>query len=324
MNDILHINWVTLACKNIYNGNLLIPNPHTGEVLQLNPKDAYVLYLYAYNLSIGHPLTFIPEAKVSKILKNPLPSVEDLKDLVEPRFWYKDIEDHLLDVPRSNRIINNIDFYSHCEKDFDLRVGLISWYKHHERLHGQAQIRQVFEALLYRERFVLSELSTYDEWLRDKEIELTKISKIDAETLAKNIITAVTGLDDSEVLTPAVIQSDLIDIVDTLTSYDLQFVKTVIDSDAFFIDVNKFRLDNEHGSAGHHVFVNVPMITNFGAQYPAETIKVTAGTQVITHGAYGNTINPITLPLKVDDAPLRPRYFANLPLSNLTVIERTN
>lgn len=324
MDDVLETAWVTLAARKIYTANLLIPNPHTGDVLQMNPLDAYILYLHVYNISIGSWLPKIPKAHVSSILKDPAPDISTLRSIVEPRLWREDFQDALDLLPSEDRIINNIDFYDFCQRYYNVKVALVTAYKHHNLLHGRAQFEQVAKALEHREVFTLSDIETYDEWLLINEIEIDKISKSDAKTLADNIMAAVTGQDDSEALTPKIIQSDLIDVIDELTSYDLQFIKTVIAGDSFFVNANQVALDNPEAFGGHHNFLLNKLNIQMGGYYKAPAVNIPLPLDSLDMDAFGYNKIQVSNPVNVSSMIGRPKVTVHIPINHVRLTERTD
>lgn len=323
INDILAINWLHLAHRKIFVANLLIANPHTGEVMQVDPLEAFILYLYAYNRSIGSQLTVIPKVAGNQLLKHPMPELDELKSIVEPRFWRDDFQDVLDAVPQEDRIINNVDFYDYCDRHYKLKLALLNLHKHHPRLHGQAQWRNLQEALEYREEFTLTDTETYDEWLSAMEIDIEKISQEDAKTLADNIVTAVTGVDESEALTPRVIQSDLIDIIDELTSYNIQFIKTVVDSDSFLIDINKLRQDNLKQSGADERFVHISLDTlSVAYQHLPKGEKLYHGILDLTdHTSVKNSFS-MGNPVHLTESSVSTHYRYRIPHANLRFKEK--
>jgi hypothetical protein len=324
INDVLAVNWVELAVRKIYTANLLIVNPHTGETIQIDPLEAYILYLYVYNLSIGSELSVIPSVGLNWVMKDPIPTVDELKGLVESRFWIDEMDELLFKLPSEDRLINNVDFYNYCEKQYDVRVGLSNLFKHHSRSHGRIQYELLSNALMSRKEYALSNTNTYMEWFELMEIDIAEITKEDATTFANNIISAVTGVDSSEVLTPKIIQSDLVDIVDKLTSYNIHFVKTAIETESKLVNNNKRTLDHPKASGANDNFVVIPQEYLVLGYTHVPKLEELPELNVVTNDlSVCTNVTQLGNSVYVTDHETRISESVDIPLANLTLTELT-
>jgi len=254
LTGVLVEHWVMLAAEGIYVGNLIIPNPHTGENLQLTPLDAFTLYMHVWNKTIGSNLDHVPKIVTLKTIRFDLPTMTEVRTVIEDKFLDETVLLDLLDMlPTTTNIINADTFYEYCMAVYTVYNKMTDIYMHDSSLHGHAQLHEVLNLIQTTREIELSPIETYDEWLFSNDIELGELSLVDATLLSDALIDTATGLNSSEVLTPSKIQSDLLDVMSLLTSYDLQFIRSMVGSDAYVIPLRQFRISEPMTVARHFI-----------------------------------------------------------------------
>jgi len=246
LEELLVEHWAYLSSINVYVANLNVLNPVTGEVLQLNPNDAFILYLYVFNASFGVILEDIPTFTTQRIVRDTNVSFKDITsgldyEVVGP---FKELYES---IPGVGTIINPDSFYEHVEIIHHVVSTLVNSAKHAETMEGRAHIRELLHRITQTHDFSLSPTVKYSDWFLSNDIDIANISTVDAAELYVLLYKTATGLLGRLSISPEEIQRDLIAIMDALTSYDVQFIKTLVGENAFILDANKARVGKTWG-----------------------------------------------------------------------------
>lgn len=250
LEELLVEHWAYLSATDVYVANLNVLNPVTGEVLQLNPNDAFILYLYIFNASFGVILEDIPTFTTHRIVRDTNITFEEITAGLD----YKVLEpfkDLYHSIPGIGTIINPDDFYEHIEVIHHVVSTLVNSAKHAETMEGRAQMRELLHRMTQTYEFSLTNTVKYSDWFIANDIDIANISTVDANELYVLLYETATGLLDRQSISPEEIQRDLIAIMDALTSYDVQFIKTLVGENAFILDANKARVGKTWASLKH-------------------------------------------------------------------------
>lgn len=76
--------WLSLAASNRFQAIVNVPDPTTGVSIALTAKEAFVVFLYAFNKARGVTLDSIPRLYANRVRKAVLPTVAQMRTLVNP------------------------------------------------------------------------------------------------------------------------------------------------------------------------------------------------------------------------------------------------
>lgn len=245
LSEVLFSEWVTLSVDGYYDGFIRIPHPITGENMLLKPIDALILFIFVLNRSIGVTLDEIPSMEISKALVYGALEYDDMHRIwgYEPHTWDKHLMDYAKSVPDIERIINPVAFLDYSRNAYNILKSV----EMYGEVTGDYQVNQRSIVLLNELRQkravnLVSVPTSYSQWLSKYELTAEDFNVHNAKDFATTVLETTTGLVLSEMITPADIMSDLIDIVDRLTSYNVTFVKTIANENAFPVSANLLRL----------------------------------------------------------------------------------
>lgn len=216
--------WAYMAHLGLYVGDFEIPIPDAGSIF-LNAKDAFTLYAFAVNRSIGKTLTDIPTVTAKSVVPVTYPTVNDIKVLN----WRAEITDAFLTDFMSGlvelREVNDREAFTIFIEDIlnqELLLDLKEQTFHHPE--SRSVLRDVSNALIVDVEVPLGDgSSTYSDWLYARGIDILELSAADWWELANNILTAVVDFaDDTDSVGAR--QKAIIEILDALTSYDVMIL----------------------------------------------------------------------------------------------------
>ncbi len=280
-------NWIYLAGKGYYRGRILVKDPKTGKDVRLSVGDAYYLWRYLTDLSRGQERDDIEPAYYQNVMKAVPPTLEELID-IGGKDWiplYMAFDIRALWVPP--QIFVAPDFLmSHSEEIYGVMWKHTKIYSQFRDLNKFARVKNTTD-LMYETGFIeLTDLTTYQALLARYELDVSDHSPEEAQYFAWEIFKRVTGWDTSSNPSLRVIQSSLIDIMMSLSSYTIQTIKEMDDG----LDVSE--LPNE-------IFVGNPALVGKGNHSDGNFQFV--GIQVPTNLDTENAVSSLTLIPQVEE-----------------------
>src|SRR5699024_4714849 len=82
--DFLLNEWIHLSAIGMYQSRLTTTNPVTGDTMTMSKKDAYKLFLYLLNYSMGMTLIEVPNIHANHVRVLTLPTFDHLRSITDP------------------------------------------------------------------------------------------------------------------------------------------------------------------------------------------------------------------------------------------------
>lgn len=228
LSDVVFNHWIYFACVGRYTSIFTITNPSTGEDLYLTAKEMFILWLYTYNKARGSTLDIVPNIIAKRVKRNPLPTFEELKGVVETRY----VDDVFINAALDNQpviktLISVDGFKDLCQTIHGtiLRHRDLAIYQQHFITRGQ--IEQMTDRFYMDYECNLADEISYDAWLAGQSLSLGNLSDIDLDLLATNIYTVVTGQNLVAVKSLQDIHTAHIRLMSQLSSYSIQFIQQI-------------------------------------------------------------------------------------------------
>ena len=193
-----------------------------GDIKTLSAKDAFILMVYLFNLSIGRKLEFIPEISAGRVVKINYPDRKETLSKVSNRMakykLFEKLEEDVLlpviinSVSEAKRFLN--DTYEQVQKE----LKIVANFSHKdERAYAQTIVNS-----FYTDYTLTSENISYDNWLESKGIK--KIyTKEEVNTYLKELTNLFTGLyEDKYSLSKT--HDALLELMKQLSSYSIQYI----------------------------------------------------------------------------------------------------
>lgn len=312
--------WCYMASRELYHAAITFRDPKTSINYSLSAQNAFVYFLYVTLKSYGYDIDHIPDYLNIRQRKPIKPSVSHLLSAV-PEDRHKKLK------PIAELIVSRQPVISPC-------LSVSSFYKQIEKIYNEAYWHwilisntedlndrayvEVMVARLYQTEMVRvsEDNSTMDVWLESVNLPPYDYTDEQALLLAKAIFSSATGITIDSTKRLANIQRMLIELVKRLSSYSVQYIREINESDLVVINWAAARLSDPMNSmevtryddVGPSVYFKNDAETYFNLETPIEANVTTKATwpsteHVLSHdpvmdlGAKTDAIIPIHDPM---------------------------
>ncbi len=242
LSDVLLQNWLYLSCNDRYNTFVSFTNPSTGEPLRLTAKEAFVLFIYAFNKALGMDITEIPRITAFHVRKIPTPTFTDLRNISEEKYVSDAFINEVLDdLTPIGVYINSLSFYEECLEIHKRLVLHRYQYTSIEHLIGRGQAEAVAMHLYADVPCTLTETATFDQWLSDRGLDFDGLTSYDFDLMALEISANATGTSLNASRSLRDLQEGMLRLMGQLSSYMVQYISTINTEPYIVIDWSAIR-----------------------------------------------------------------------------------
>ena len=234
LDDVLIREWAYMANKGLYNVVITFRDPKSSELVSLYAVDAFAYMYYVSLMSVGVKVTEFPHYFNLKARKNPVPTVNDLLKVTDGKHkGMLEIATSLVTgQPKLTQCLSTTAFYEKA-------LAIYNESRRHwfitsaiEDLYKRGQVDGMIHQL-YEDEILKLDVSSSNiaEWLKSKNLEPYDYDYAQAQELIFNIFESSTGysVDPTKVLKN--IQKAMLAILTQLSSYSIQFIREINDSD---------------------------------------------------------------------------------------------
>lgn len=234
--DILFNHWIYLATNNKYNRKINILIPSSNIDINLNMREAFILYLYSYSRYIELTDVNYPNYIAQRVYHLPERTIDELKEVVSDVYISdEDIEILTKDKPEPfTEIVSVNKFMEYCEHLHTYANYQINKVRELNELvrrgyaHGliSKQWSNVTIDLSINTETGNREPRDYKTWLRLKGIDIEQIQPSETRFLWKSILYKCTGINldaDNDVITK---QKSAIELMNLMSSYSIKFINS--------------------------------------------------------------------------------------------------
>lgn len=257
--DNLLNHWVYLANLDRYTSVVTVDNPKTGGTITLNMEEAFLVFLYAYNLSIGLELKELPLLQAMNVRRLPLPTVSQVASIVDPNLVPRSIIEQMMDgmVPLTS-YISIPAFYDavaqvHQEK---LNQRLIYSNVEHFEARGQAEAAMRY---LYGDYPIQigksSGFSTFSQWFTAKGLDVPTYTMLEADLLAVQLYSRCTGQNLKVSRSLKELQTAMLRLMRQLSSYSIQFLQSINSAPISVVEWPLIRPGDHAGYVKHQDYI---------------------------------------------------------------------
>lgn len=274
--------WTYLATHGRYTTYVNIPNPGTGEYLNVSAHDALMIAFYAFWKARGITYDTFPSLIAYDVLRDPLPTTLELRKFAPRHYISDDFVAALTDrITPLGEYITVDDFHQACRQLHQEYIDGWRLYSFQEHMKIRGYAEQLFRRHFMHVRCPLTETPVNPEvWLTDKGYGIADLDTLNLEQLYTDAVNAATGLDTANPQSLKAVQNAMLELMGELTSYSIQFLRTVNISDYLYTAVPATRVGDIKGS------------TRVSYQAPTPTINV-RDMRGHRHGAYALPENAI-------------------------------
>lgn len=258
LQDFLINNWAYLAHEDRYRALTVIDNPRTGEPIKLPALDAYILFLFSYNKAMGNTLPFVPDIVVDCVLKDKLPTPEQMYTVcADGRHTTLKLARALWDlIPEFSSYVSTESFYNAVDALYNGAVDqhALASYQGNYIARGEAEAMGMY--MFMDKPISLANGIDYDSWLDVRGLKLVNDFTVqELEDLWTKLLSTATGMDLNTSLSLNDIHRAMIGIMTRLSSYSVHYIREINDSPLIPL-ANKFLRfgDSDSEAEGAHEF----------------------------------------------------------------------
>lgn len=257
--DIMLAEWLYLASHNRYRAYMRVTNPKDGELLVLSVRDAFILMYYVYMKAHKITPVAVPSFNAVEVKAPVLPTLMELlkhraKDYVEE----SDVAGLRNIFEQPGEYISIEAFYEHCYQVFTEYDKAWTYIAQYEELYQYLNLTQLWKRHYINARCDLLLDKTYAKWMTDTGVDVEGLSDLDYATLASTIFSIATGSSLHKTITFSDVQTAMLSLMSKLTSYSVQFLKTISFSTFNYVGFPPLRPGNKSTHIASHVDLYIP------------------------------------------------------------------
>ncbi len=260
LSDALINHWLYFAAIGRYTAVVQVPNPKTGDMYALSAADAFVVYMYAYTVSQGLPLTTIPTLTANKVRKLVTPPISELQPYMDSRVIdASDLAAVYLNLPvlakeyisiasfnTAIRAIHTSELYQHA---------LFSTQGH---LWKRAQLEMATLYLYCDYACNLGAGTAYTTWFAARGLDVPTLTTDELSLLASSILTTATGANLTATESLGNLQAAMLKLMARLSSYSVQYLSQINSSPIKVLERPSIRLGDIGTVADDQSYVVIP------------------------------------------------------------------
>ena len=276
LDNVLLMEWIYLASKNRYRAVVRIHNPVNGEGISLSVKDAFTLYWYCFWRARGITQEQTPWLTALDVQRIPLPTMMELKRYQDPKLANDDKLRQLNGFfSPMGEYISTEAFYDACLQAHSDYIDSWRWVAAHEDLYQYTHLTQLRRYHYQNVKCCPTDQPVdYDKWLTGIGLDVKSMVALDFETLATDLYQFATGSNLHRRITFADVQAAMLGLMEKLSSYSIQFLKTISFSNFVFVGYPMLRPGNYQGHVSWKFRINPPMADGIkNTTYRYETIE---------------------------------------------------
>lgn len=245
--EMLLQHWLYFSTHNRYPSILSVVNPYTSESIRVNTKEAFILWLYAINKTVGVTLDTIPQIEAIYVRRLPLPTKTQLKGIVESRLVPDKLIDRLLDDQVPIGVFTSTEQFYETVNDIH-----VTFLRHHglhtgqQHLDKRAQVNAIVDRCYQTVTCELHEElnKSYLSYFAEKGWDFEPFARQDFELFAAEILEKATGADVKSTISLREVQAAMLGIMSQLGTYATQYIQTVDAQPAIILGNLAIRVGN--------------------------------------------------------------------------------
>lgn len=225
--------WLHLASSDKYRAYITLNNPRTGEAMVMSVKDAYITMIYSWMKSRDQLSEFIPKCVAYEVLLDRLPTYDKLRWMSPKNIIPNKIITAIQDLfePMGN-YISTESFYMATTQMHKNYLAQWDLYSFQENMIGRGYCEQVVKMHYMNRMCTLVEGNVvWDDYFKSLGFDISDLSNTELEQLCVDAVNIATGSNLVRVITLGEIQKELLNMMEQLSSYPLQFLRNVAFTD---------------------------------------------------------------------------------------------
>ena len=229
--NVLMRQWIYLASQGLYDVVINFKDPKNGETISLYAKDALIYYYYIYLKTLGLEFTVLPPIFCLKFRRHPLPSLSEVLSVVDDEFPVaKQVLQATLErQPQTVNCVSTQMFYDLSYQMYEECKQ--QWYQIASTgdLYERALVHNGI-LKLYSDTLIDLDVLNIDLWLNSKNLPQYDYDVKQAQEILLNIFVQATGYDVDDKKQLKNIQRMMLELLGQLSSYSIQLIREINDS----------------------------------------------------------------------------------------------
>lgn len=261
LSDSLLNHWIYLANNGRYNSVVTVDNPKTGGAFTLNMEEAFLVFLYAYNLSNGIELKEMPLLQAMTVRRLPLPTRSEVYDIVDLNLVPKRVIDQMMDgMIALGSYISVPSFYDAVSTIHEEKMRQRAIYSNVEHYLGRGQAEAAMRHLYGDYPIQIGKSSGfthYSDWFNDKGLDVPTYSMLEADLLANQIYAYCTGQSLKVARSLKELQAAMLRLMAQMSSYSIQFLQSINSTPISVVENPLVRPGDQTGYVRHTDYAQV-------------------------------------------------------------------
>ena len=228
LTDALLNHWPYLATTNQYRAAVVVENPKTGDLLPLEPLEAFIIFLYSYNAARGVVLPNVPIIEAINVRRNPMPTRQELLSINDISVIDGDmIEKCYQGLEPLTDYFSNAAYYRAVKKIHEGQLMHRFMYASRDQYIERALLMQV-TGRFYRDfRCPLANQQSYTTWFQSRGLDIATFNEIEHDLLATAILKTATGINANAGVSLLDLQTSMLKLMTQLSSYSVQYLQSI-------------------------------------------------------------------------------------------------
>lgn len=241
--------WIYMVSQGLYNAQISVSNPKTAQVMSMNQKDALIVFTYSllrsYLFYSGETdrdeqldPVYIPTILARDVLRRRKPTLQQVRNVVDTRYvnpQYLYAFDEF--TPPVEHIVSTekfADFVQEVVKTKNLHREMYSFTEDAREHIGVKTLRdQYYETVICT---LTDKKMRFDDYFKYNGFEVSNMKREEYAQLALDIYRAAVGSDLVKRYSLREIQGMMIRLLKQLSSYSIQFVRTINEENTIVVD----------------------------------------------------------------------------------------
>lgn len=227
LEDVVVNHWLYWACTNRYNVMFQFQSPITGEGFNLNPRDAFCLWVWCVNRGSGKQEDRLVDWVAERVRFNRMPELSELRALVIPSRLPDTMFERVYSMmPAVSPVVSVDAFYKQCVAIHTAALQQYDYYTQFQNYHDRAAAEAVVGRFYADIGVELATETTYTEWFRNRGLPFSGMSPKDATDLGEQIVKQATGIGSVTTYSIREIQEAMLRLLHRLSSYTIQSIRS--------------------------------------------------------------------------------------------------
>lgn len=284
--DTIFNHWIYLAANNRLNAVINVANPQTGNASPMAVKDAFVVFLWAFNKARGTELERIPPIVARRVRKPIVPSVTALERYCDlKKVSRADLARLREGQPPMGQYISVGAFQEFCQQLFVVQNRQRNQYSSYQDKLARAMAESAVSAQ-YQDVVCDFGIGEYfEDWFSVRGLEYAELGPLDLDLLAGDILGLILGEDVSSTSFLADLQRNMLELMERLSSYTVQYLQSINNTSYRILDTVMPRVSDVDSRYLESRFVDVNRIT---------ALSTGVGTRTLQR-AYRRNVGPLSV-----------------------------